>query len=64
MTKLGTLMARIRRDEEGATAIEYGLLAALISVAIIVAVIAVGDQLFNTFDAVQVELGGATVATP
>jgi pilus assembly protein Flp/PilA len=53
---------RLWSDEQGATAIEYGLLAALISVAIIVAVVAVGDQLFNTFDAVQVELGGTTVA--
>jgi pilus assembly protein Flp/PilA len=53
---------RLWSDEQGATAIEYGLLVALISVAIIVAVVAVGDQLFNTFDAVQVELGGTTVA--
>jgi pilus assembly protein Flp/PilA len=64
MTKLRMLMTRIRRDDEGATAIEYGLLAALIAVAIIVAVRLVGDQLVTTFETVETELGGAnTVST-
>lgn len=52
MTKLRTLMTRIRRDEEGATAIEYGLLAALVAVAIIAAVTIIGTQLDLTFTAV------------
>ena len=56
MTKLRTLMTRIRRDEEGATAIEYGLLAALIAVAIITAASLVGDNLEATFDRVAEEL--------
>jgi pilus assembly protein Flp/PilA len=42
----------LRSDEEGATAIEYGLLAALIAVVIIVAVTAVGGGLTNTFNTV------------
>jgi pilus assembly protein Flp/PilA len=64
MTKLRTLMTRIRRDEEGATAIEYGLLAALVAVAIIVAVGAIGTQLNTTFDGIQTELAGANEALP
>ena len=46
-------------DESGATAIEYGLIAALISVAIIGAVTSVGDSLTNIFDEVSNELDGA-----
>jgi pilus assembly protein Flp/PilA len=49
-------MEKIRRffkDESGVTAIEYGLLASLIAVAIIVAVTAVGTGLNNTFQAVS-----------
>ena len=44
---------RFRREEEGVTAIEYGLIAALIGVAIIAGVTAVGGQLNNTFQAVS-----------
>ena len=46
-------------DESGATAIEYGLIAALISVAIIGAVTSVGDSLTNIFNEVTTELDGA-----
>jgi len=46
-------------NESGATAIEYGLIAGLISVVIIVAVTAVGTQLTGTFGSVQEALGGA-----
>jgi pilus assembly protein Flp/PilA len=41
------------RDESGATAIEYGLIAAGISVAIIVAVQGLGTKLSNTFSNVS-----------
>jgi len=47
------------KNEDGATAIEYGLIAALIGVAIIVAVGAVGDQLEATFEKIDTELGEA-----
>ncbi len=46
-------------DEEGATAIEYGLIAAGIAVAIIAAVFAIGDELNNFFVAVQTQLSNA-----
>jgi pilus assembly protein Flp/PilA len=52
-------MSKIRkfiRDESGATAIEYGLIAAGISVAIIVAVASVGSSLNTTFTSVQTAL--------
>jgi pilus assembly protein Flp/PilA len=40
-------------DEDGATAIEYGLIAALIAVVIITAVTAVGTNLSTTFTTVS-----------
>lgn len=43
---------RFLRDDSGATAIEYGLLAALIAVVIIGAVRALGTSLDATFDSV------------
>jgi pilus assembly protein Flp/PilA len=45
-------LASMLRDESGATAIEYGLIAALISVVIISAVTAVGTSLTSTFSSV------------
>ena len=53
---LGFLIRRLMRDENGATAIEYGLIAALISVAIITAVTAVGSHLNSTFNSVATAL--------
>jgi pilus assembly protein Flp/PilA len=46
------LFARFVRDESGATAIEYGLIAALIAVVVIGAVSAVGTGLSGTFSTV------------
>lgn len=40
---------KLRRNEEGATAIEYGLIAALIAVAAIAAMQGMGSQLTSTF---------------
>lgn len=42
--------ARLWKDESGATAIEYGLIAAGIAVAIVVALTTVGGNLKNTFN--------------
>ena len=50
------LFNQFKNDEDGATAIEYGLIAALIAVAIITAVTAVGDSLNNTFTSVNTSL--------
>ena len=43
-------------DESGATAIEYGLIAAGIAIAIITAVQGVGSQLSTTFNSIKTEL--------
>jgi len=48
-----TLLARFFREEAGATAIEYGLIAAGISVAIIATVAGLGSKLNSTFTSVQ-----------
>ena len=47
-----TLFARFAKDESGATAIEYGLIAALIAVAAIGAMGAIGTKLGTTFNSV------------
>jgi pilus assembly protein Flp/PilA len=44
---------KLLRDEQGATAIEYGLIAALIAVAAITAMSGLGDQLSSTFSEVS-----------
>ena len=50
------VFSRFVRDESGATAIEYGLIAALIAVVIIGAVTAVGTKLSSTFTTVSSNL--------
>ena len=58
-TSLHGLKRKFTDDESGATAIEYGLIAAGIAVAIIAAVFAIGDELNNFFLAVQTKLANA-----
>ncbi len=50
---------KLFRDESGATAIEYGLIAALIAVAAITAFTAVGTSLNGTFTGVSTKLNSA-----
>lgn len=50
------LISRFVRDESGATAIEYGLIAALIAVVIITALTAVGTSLSTKFNSVATTL--------
>ena len=50
---------KLLKDESGATAIEYGLIAALVSVAIIAVLGTLGDNLTNTFNTVATNLSGA-----
>ena len=50
------LVSRFLTDESGATAIEYGLIAAGIAIAIITAVQGVGTQLKTNFTKVSTEL--------
>ena len=49
---------RFMQEEEGATAIEYGLLAALIAAVIIVSVQALGSTLKVTFSSLETTIGG------
>jgi len=53
------LINRLLKDEAGATAIEYGLMAALISVAAITAMGALGNSLSNTFSFVSNQMSAA-----
>lgn len=50
------LAQKFVRDDSGATAIEYGLIAALIAVVIITAVTTVGTNLTGTFNTVATSL--------
>jgi pilus assembly protein Flp/PilA len=56
MTKI---FARLMKDESGATAIEYGLIAALISVALITGATALGGSLNNQFQSLSGKLANA-----
>jgi pilus assembly protein Flp/PilA len=53
------LFARFVSDESGATAIEYGLIAAIVGVGIIVSLNSLKDALVNTFTTVGDEMNGA-----
>ena len=56
-----TSLQRFLNDESGATAIEYGLIAALVAVAIITVVTTLGTTIVDTFNDVIVGLGGTAV---
>lgn len=53
------LFKRFVKDESGATAIEYGLIAAIVAVGLIAVLNVLGTELALTFDAVQTELSTA-----
>ncbi len=55
-----TTLARFVKDENGATAIEYGLIAALVSVAAIGALTALGGSLSNLFNTVSSSVATAS----
>ncbi len=46
-------LVRLMKGEKGATAIEYGLIAALVAVVIITALTALGSKLSTTFQSVS-----------
>lgn len=54
------VLVKFFRDEEGATAIEYGLIAGLIAVVIITAVTAIGTDLTSTFELISSKLPSGT----
>ena len=55
-----SMFSRFLKNESGATAIEYGLIAALVAVAIIGALKLLGGDLTNTFNAVAGNLTNAS----
>lgn len=57
---MSKFFARFKKDESGATAIEYGLIAALISVALIAGATTLGDTLSNTFNGVSDAMSNAS----
>lgn len=58
------LVQKFLKDESGATAIEYGLIAALISVGIIAAATTLGSSISATFTGISGELATANSALP
>ena len=58
------LVAKFASDESGATAIEYGLIAALIAVAMIVGATQVGDAIDTKFRAIATTVTGANNVNP
>ena len=59
---MSKFVTRFLKDESGATAIEYGLIAALIAVVLVGALQAVGDSLGGAFTKISDEVSGATGA--
>lgn len=57
-----SIISQFAKDESGATAIEYGLIAALIAVGIIVAASALGGSLANLFNNIATKLNSASVS--
>jgi pilus assembly protein Flp/PilA len=55
-----TVFKRFLRDESGATAVEYGLITALVSVVIMSAINALGGDLKNTFSTMTTQLANTT----
>ena len=64
LSKVGPFFRRLSKDEEGATAIEYGLFAALIAAVIVAAVSTLGGNVNLGFeqvnDAIASEITGGT----
>jgi len=64
MSKFLSFGKSLWKDESGATAIEYGLLAALIAVAIITTVSLLGGELNETFAKVESQMNTSNTGTP
>ncbi|HEX3364742.1 Flp family type IVb pilin [Phenylobacterium sp.] len=59
---MSKFVTRFLKDESGATAIEYGLIAALIAVVLVTALTALGGQLSTTFSTISTKLTAANAA--
>lgn len=55
---MSKILARFAKDESGATAIEYGLIAALIALAIVGGATTLGDKIGKLFSDIGESLGG------
>lgn len=55
-----SFLTKLVKDRKGVTALEYGLIAALIAVVIIVAVQTLGQNLATAFNFISQEIGNAT----
>ena len=60
---LNSLKRAIRHQEEGATAVEYGIMVALIAAVIVLVVLALGNQVCEGFESTSDALGSVTAAT-
>ncbi len=60
---MSKFFARFKSDESGATAIEYGLIAALISVALIAGATTLGNTLNSTFSSISGKMQNANNKT-
>lgn len=58
LTNIRTMLTKLNRDERGATAIEYGLIAALVAIVIIGGLQALSGGLNALFTTVATTLGG------
>lgn len=59
---MSKIFARFVKEESGATAIEYGLIAALISVALIAGATTLGNNLNNVFQNISTKMSTAATA--
>jgi pilus assembly protein Flp/PilA len=64
MKSLIAVLGRARRDETGATAVEYGIMVALIAVVIIGAVVILGQNLSESLDCAATTVGGLPTIDP
>jgi pilus assembly protein Flp/PilA len=53
---MSAIFSRFVRDDSGATAIEYGLIAGLIAVVVVTAITTIGTKLTNTFNNIANQL--------
>ena len=58
------IFRKLRKSDRGATAIEYGLIAALVSIAAIAAFQSLGDSLVSIFSGVNSSIEGVMTSTP
>lgn len=56
--RVQSFLKKLLKEDKGATAIEYGLIAALVSVAIVAVLGFVGDELYATFEEIRSALAG------